>query len=33
MLEALLDVRHDQQVVDDRIRRLGGDDAGSVMPM
>ncbi len=26
--EALLDVRHDHQMVDDRIRRLGGDDAG-----
>src|SRR6185312_3084194 len=26
-LEALLDVRHDDQLVDDRIRRLGRDDA------
>ena len=26
--EALLDVRHDHEVVDDRVRRLGGDDAG-----
>src|SRR5581483_7125647 len=26
--EALLDVRHDDELVDDRIRRLGGDDAG-----
>ena len=26
--EALLDVRHDHQVVDDRVRRFGGDDAG-----
>lgn len=26
-LQALLDVRHDHQVVDDRVRRLGGDDA------
>ncbi|CRD47817.1 hypothetical protein BN1263170055 [Stenotrophomonas indicatrix] len=26
-LKALLDVRHDHQVVDDRVRRLGGDDA------
>jgi hypothetical protein len=25
--QALLDVRHDHQVVDDRVRRLGGDDA------
>src|SRR5690606_8484522 len=25
-LQPLLDVRHDHQVVDDRIRRLGGDD-------
>ena len=27
-LEALLDVRHDHELIDDRIRRLGGDDAG-----
>ena len=27
-LETLLDVRHDHQLIDDRIRRLGGDDAG-----
>ena len=26
--EALLDVRHDHQLVDDRVRRLGRDDAG-----
>src|SRR3546814_15619779 len=25
--EPLLDVRHDHQLVDDRVRRLGGDDA------
>ena len=27
-LEPLFDVRHDDQLVDDRVRRLGGDDAG-----
>ena len=27
-LEALLDVRHDHELVHDRVRRLGGDDAG-----
>ena len=27
-LEALLDVRHDHELVDDRVGRLGGDDAG-----
>ena len=27
-LEPLLDVRHDDQLIDDRVRRLGGDDAG-----
>ncbi len=27
-LEALFDVRHDHELVDDGIRRLGGDDAG-----
>src|SRR5688572_18498361 len=27
-LEALLDVRHDHQLVDDRVRRLGREDAG-----
>src|SRR5690606_17288334 len=26
--ETLLDVRHDDQLIDDRIGRLGGDDAG-----
>ena len=26
-LQALLDVRHDHQVVDDRVGRFGGDDA------
>ena len=27
-LQALFDVRHDHQLVDDRVRRFGGDDAG-----